>query len=187
MAAPCYCYVRPRTEKEMHRTLVGFLRVSLEKPWLFNHCPNEGKRGWQAQRDLGIMGVTTGWPDLELIGPPSGSTHFLELKHGSNKPTEAQERAGKDLVAAGARYALCYSYTDILAALTAWSVPLRVNFVDYVDAWTRKDRLSAMEYATLILGAAPKQSAIIEPATPRKTTKKVPDGTVKNGRRVCAA
>lgn len=138
----------------MHKTFVGFLRVSLPPPWLINHQPNEGKRGWVGQRDLGDMGVVTGWPDLQIIGT-GGTSYFIELKMPKGVISPAQKALAEKFQALGVNFALARTYAEAENALTNWQIPLSVTFTQYVAAWTTRNRLSQAEYCRFILGAAP--------------------------------
>lgn len=168
---PCYCHAIPTTERELHKTLVGYLRVALPPEWLVNHQPNEGKRGWTAQRDLGDLGVVTGWPDLQLVGP-GGVSYWLELKMPRGTESPAQAALARKFSALGCHYALVRSYQQAEQALIGWGVPLSVPFGHYAAAWASQDRLTAEQYCRLILAAAP-------PIKPIKATKPKKAGASK--------
>ena len=171
---PCYCYADPKTERELHKTLMGFLRVALPRPWLVNHQPNEGSRGWQAQRDLADFGVIAGWPDLQFIGP-GGISLFLELKLPKGVVQDNQKELGKKFGELGANFAVARSCQEAETILLAWGIPLSVKFEEYLAAWTRKDRLTAEEFSRFIIAAAPVSRPKKAKSTPSKP--KVPNGT----------
>jgi len=87
-------------ERKLHETVVAWLKVSLPHDAVFHHSPNEGRRGWHAQRAIKSHGVHKGWPDIEIIY--RGQPFFIELKAPGKYPTPAQRETIAALKAAGA-------------------------------------------------------------------------------------
>ena len=43
------------SERQIHAATVDYLRLALRPGVVFHHSPNEGHRGWKAQRDINEM------------------------------------------------------------------------------------------------------------------------------------
>lgn len=111
------------TEAELHADIVTKLRVLLPSNAVLHHSPNEGKRGWHAQKWLKVSGTRRGWPDLEIIF--EGRFYGIELKAGKRKPDAVQAATHDALFVAGAKIKTCRSLDDVVDALTGWKIPLR--------------------------------------------------------------
>lgn len=111
------------TEDDLHADIVSKLRVMLPPKAVLHHSPNEGKRGWRAQRWLKASGTRPGWVDLEIIF--EGRFYGIELKAGKNKPTALQAATHDALFEAGAKVKVCRSLEDVIDTLAGWKIPLR--------------------------------------------------------------
>lgn len=87
----------------------------------FNHSPNEGERSKFQGAILGKMGMTKGWPDLEIMYAAQGKHGlFVEFKTGTGRQSKEQKEVQQMLEDAGYRYevirsvpefkALCHDY-----------------------------------------------------------------------------
>ena len=110
------------SEAGLHAAVVQYLSVALPRDAVLHHSPNEGKRGWRAQRSLKVMGVRAGWPDLEIIH--GGKIFFIELKTAKGRCTSSQSETLAHLSAAGAHVAVCHSIEAVEAFLKR-HMPLR--------------------------------------------------------------
>lgn len=80
---------------------------------LLFHVPNGGLRNKKVAAQLKAEGVKPGVPDLFL--PVARGIHhglWIEMKAGTNKPTEHQRQWLADLTARGYKTAVCYSWGD---------------------------------------------------------------------------
>jgi len=77
---------------------------------LLYHIPNEGRRGWKAQRAVKRGGVLKGVPDICLPVSRCGFHGlYIEQKREGGKPTPEQLKVAKLLRAAGNAVFLSYS------------------------------------------------------------------------------
>jgi len=78
---------------------------------LLFHIPNGGKRNKFEAAKLKKQGVKAGVPDL-FLPVARGSYHglFIELKYGSNKATDNQNKWAKDLTEQGYKCLVCYGW-----------------------------------------------------------------------------
>jgi hypothetical protein len=109
---------RPK-EIELHIDVARILRKHARSDWMWFHCPNGEARDARAAAKLQSMGVRAGIPDLALV-PPSGPTHWLELKRPGETLSEPQERFRMWAIRHGAPYAVCDSMRDVLIAFAEW-------------------------------------------------------------------
>ncbi len=112
------------TEAALHTTVAEYLNLALPADAVWHHSPNEGKRGFKAQRDIKKMGVHKGWPDIEIVY--RGEVVFIELKAGTRKLSPDQLACHVRLEAAGCPVALCRSLDDVETFL--WELmPMRAT------------------------------------------------------------
>lgn len=108
------------TEAQLHTAVIDYLSRALNASAVVHHSPNEGRRGWKAQRALKTHGTRKGWPDIEIVA--GGHVYFLELKAPRKYPTPAQRACHMDLRAAGCEVAVCRSIEEIAVAVTGWGL-----------------------------------------------------------------
>jgi hypothetical protein len=104
---------KPDTELEetLQRNIANSLKAQRV---LFNHPPNEMKanKGWYGKREG--MGTRAGWPDLEIM-EARGQYHglFIEIKRGSNLPSDHQLQCLVDLRKNGYVAYWVHNYRDL--------------------------------------------------------------------------
>ena len=89
-----------------------------ELEYLF-HIPNGGLRNKATAARLKAAGVKPGVPDLFL--PVTRGRYaglFIEMKYGSNKPTQDQQRYLDMLQREGYAVAVCYGYEEAVKTIT---------------------------------------------------------------------
>lgn len=116
---------QPVAERAIHVQVVDFLALALPSDAMFVHVPNEGKRGFQAQRDFKELGSVTGFPDLIIAH--QGRAFCIELKAANKYPTPEQRIAHQRLRDARVPVVVAHSLTDVILALESWGVPLRAK------------------------------------------------------------
>lgn len=109
-------------ERDLHVAVIQFLSVALPAGAMTHHSPNEGKRGWKAQRDFKDLGSVTGFPDLVIFY--AGRVYCLELKAPQKYLSPVQKVAHERLAKAGVPVAVCKSVTDVAMVLSDWGLPL---------------------------------------------------------------
>lgn len=109
-------------ETELQAAVALFLAYALPSDALSHHASNEGKRGWQAQRDFKRSGAQKGWPDIEIIW--RGRAYFIELKAPKKYPTPEQRSVHARLRSAGAEAVTCRSLAEVEMCLRSWGIPL---------------------------------------------------------------
>ena len=105
------------TEAQLHKAVVLYLGWSLPGGAVVIHIPNEGKRGWKAQRDLKDTGVLKGAPDLMVCY--DSRVHFIELKVAKGRISSSQVSVHERLKDQGFYVAICRSLDDVYDFLTA--------------------------------------------------------------------
>lgn len=110
-------------ESELHTAICQYLALALPRSAVLHHSPNEGKRGWKAQRDLKTHGTKAGWPDLEIIY--EGRAYFIELKSTKGDTTPVQKSMHTQLRDAGCPVMVCRSLAEVAITLQAWTIPSR--------------------------------------------------------------
>ena len=114
---------RQDREGPIHRAILDLLDLVLPGDAIYHHSPNElDMAGPEAARQIAKarkLGTKSGWPDLEIIW--QGRAFFLEIKADSRQ-SEAQKDIQRDLVRAGAPYALVRSVTEAEAMLKSWGL-----------------------------------------------------------------
>ena len=113
------------SERELQSSVIEFLSHALPVAAAFHHSPNEGKRGWHAQRDFKHGGSVPGWPDIEIIY--KGRGYFIELKAPKKYPTPEQRGVHAWLRRAGAPVVTCRSLIEVEMALTGFGIPLNAK------------------------------------------------------------
>lgn len=109
-----------RPEQEIQKQVFAHLRAR-SNPGAFAFSVPNGVNS--SARIGGIMkaaGVVSGVPDICVIH--RGTSHFLELKAGKNKPTSTQKRVMDMLELAGARVAVAHSIDEALYTLECWGI-----------------------------------------------------------------
>jgi hypothetical protein len=86
------------------------------------HVPNEGKRSPSMGAKLKRMGLRSGVPDL-FIPRSRGGYHglFVEMKVGSNNPTERQKEWIRLLNQEGYACAVCYSFEEAIEVIGSYN------------------------------------------------------------------
>ncbi len=110
------------SEADLHAAVEEFLALALPPLTARHHSPNEGSRGWAAQRAIKKQGMHKGWPDIEVFY--QGRAFFVELKDGNRKLSPDQRACHLVLQAAGCPVAVCRSL-DAVAAFLGEHMPLR--------------------------------------------------------------
>lgn len=136
----------PESEEALQAAWADFLRVSLPVDAVHHHSPNEGKRGWRAQRALKASGCAAGWPDSEIVW--QGKIYFLELKMPGRKPTKLQAERHEELRRAGAMVAVGTSLNELVGAIVAWGIPLRLTLSEFERLRTA-GRMTAAQYRAM--------------------------------------
>lgn len=114
-------------ESLLHKKVVQILEQALPSDAVLHHSSNEGKRGWNAQRDLKASGAKKGWPDLEIIY--RGRAIFIELKSATGRLEPHQREMCDRLILAGATVApVCRTPEEVIAFLEQ-IVPLKMRIV----------------------------------------------------------
>lgn len=112
-----------QSEAALHRQVVDWLAMALPKGALVHHSPNEGKRGFKAQRDVREMAVLRGFPDLVIFW--EGSVYFMELKARRGRMSADQSAVIVQLMDMGFNAGVVRSLAGADACLRSWGVPLR--------------------------------------------------------------
>jgi hypothetical protein len=109
------------TEEALHKRVIQLLDSVLPLKSLYHHSPNEGTRHVNYKLKLRAMGFQSGWPDLELLLPPSeflpGVTPaavFIELKRKKGgRLSDNQKRIGDNLQELGCYWACCKTLREV--------------------------------------------------------------------------
>jgi len=113
----------PRQDREgpIHKGILQLLDMVLPGDAIYHHSPNElDMAGAEAARQIAKarkLGTKAGWTDIEIIW--QGRAYFLEVKANSRQ-SDAQKDIQRDLVLAGASYAVVRSVTEAEEALKVW-------------------------------------------------------------------
>lgn len=110
-------------EDRLQLAVLEYLEITVAEPHLVWHTPNSGKRSQSEANRFKLLGVVPGVPDLILL--TGRGIHFLELKAGKNKPTEAQEDFMSYARSLGWHTAIIRSLDDVGNALRAWNIRTR--------------------------------------------------------------
>ncbi len=88
-----------------------FAKVKYPELELMYHVPNEGKRSPVTGARMKRAGLKNGVPDVCLPTAHGGCIGlYIEMKYGSNKPTESQKKWLRALREQGHMTAICYSW-----------------------------------------------------------------------------
>lgn len=109
-------------ESELQAAAAVFLNMALPHEAIAHHSPNEGKRGWQAQRDIKRNGMVKGFPDWVILW--QSRAYLIELKAPKKYPTPEQRAVHQRLRAAGFPVFICRSLVEIEMALVSVGIPL---------------------------------------------------------------
>ena len=114
-------------EYEIHISICQWLAFALPSDSLVHHSPNEGRHHVAYRAKQKKLGVTAGWPDLEIYIPRSGwldaeawAPIFLEVKTANGVISKNQGRGIKSLAAIGCYVSVVRSIDearDVLADL----------------------------------------------------------------------
>ena len=120
-------------EEDLHKLIVQWLQCALPEDALLHHSPNEGARKPQYGRKLRALGLHTGWPDLELLVPPSRfhdpcewAPIFMEIKSATGRSTGTQIETQSALRVCGAHVEEVRSIADVEKFLSEL-VPLKTQ------------------------------------------------------------
>ena len=103
---------------------------------LYNHCMNEGKRTKFERYLMKVLGVQTGYPDLEIFSPPDnrGGVLYIELKHDKNRLTDNQLYWLTELN----KRPFCYSYM-------AYTTDSAIRIIDnHICMWKGDPRVDSI-------------------------------------------
>lgn len=118
---------RGNPEERLHRECVNYLRLVLPADALVHHSPNEGARGGRAGAIDGqrrkALGMTPGWPDLEVIA--GGRFLALEIKAAGGRLSKEQAAIRDQFAAQGIAYAVVRSVDDVAEVLADLGIKTR--------------------------------------------------------------
>lgn len=114
-----------RPEEALQRSIVCYLKTACPD-LLWYHVPNGGGRSKAEAGILKAMGVKPGVPDLAFI-LPGGQAAYIEVKPEGGYLRPEQKTWGREIAAAGGRFAVCRSLQDVAETLTEWGVVLRAK------------------------------------------------------------
>lgn len=146
-----------RPEAILQTNVGKFVRSAVTVPHrfaCFDRSANDatGRRHlWEKNRH-----IRKGEPDTELLVPSIPAIR-VELKAGSNKPTDDQWEQGRQIQAAGHHWGWTNSVEGYGELLEGWGVPLAVNW-----------RFQAQHYDGLIASKAAKEPLPKRKAPPRQ-------------------
>lgn len=109
-----------RPEDEIQRAVFKHIAQRGARGLFAFAVPNGGYRRPAEAAILKGLGVTAGVPDV--IAVHEGRCYALELKAKGGKLSENQEKAGRALEAAGARWAVCEGLDAALFTLENWGL-----------------------------------------------------------------
>ena len=111
------------SEADLQISVVHWLRVTQPQA-LVQHSANEGKRNVAYNVKLKRMGLTAGWPDLQIIFPPdqfkkdvTPNDIYIELKYGKGRVSKKQKVILDKLADYGKYVAVCYSLNEVQTLL----------------------------------------------------------------------
>jgi hypothetical protein len=111
--------VKPKQQRANHEhglqvECVKWFRLAFPKfKDVFFAIPNGGARNVITAKNLKDEGVLAGIPDLMLAVAKHGFNGlFIEMKYGSNKPSEEQKERIAALKAQNYEVSVCYSFED---------------------------------------------------------------------------
>lgn len=107
-------------EATLHAWVAMGLDQVLPDDALWFHVPNEGKRGWHAQRSFKRLGARAGVPDIIIMR--GGKAWCIELKSAKGKLTAAQRAFHVLLERAGIPVKVCRDRAEVMMALSGWGL-----------------------------------------------------------------
>ena len=119
----------PVSERDIHAGIIASFRLGFPPDVVFHHSMNEGKRGWRGQADVKLLGMVTGWPDIEIMH--SGCAYFLEVKSEKGRLTANQIAAQHRLHVAGCLIATVRSVDEALATVIGWGLPFDKRYLPH--------------------------------------------------------
>ena len=106
-------------ESDIQTQLVTLLDLVLPSDSIRHHSPNEGMHRPQYRAKQARMGMTSGWPDLEIMVPDvffrcgvEPATIFIELKTPTGRVSDKQRLVMAKLEALGCHVAVCRSVQE---------------------------------------------------------------------------
>lgn len=115
---------RAQPEQALQRQVAEFLSVALAGNSWFSSMPLGGG-GRLRGAILHGLGVKAGLPDVLVVN--DGRAIWLELKARNGRVSTGQQLCHNDLSRARCPVAVCKSLDDVIAALRAAGVPLRIS------------------------------------------------------------
>ena len=115
---------RRRPEQQLQRAVIAHLQWRARDGVWWCHLANGGWRSPIEAKILKALGVKAGAPDLLIV--VDGRAHFLELKAGRGRVSDAQHECHQALCAAGAAVAVANNIDEALDLLESWQI-LRPN------------------------------------------------------------
>ncbi len=121
-------YAKEETEVAIHCAIADYLRLVVKPPnrWCTIEVSNQssGKAAMLRQMALKRRGVTTGWPDIQLlwcfgVSPPAFHIVFFEVKAKAGVLTEKQKALHKELLDEGHSVFVVRSVEQVKSALKA--------------------------------------------------------------------
>lgn len=110
-------------EADLQRATSQYFAAVLRSDTFAFHVPNEGKRGWRAQRAFKQGGGVAGVPDWCIVF--CGRTYFIELKAARGRLSDAQKTCHPRIWEAGAPVGIAKSVDDVRSLLAGWNIPTR--------------------------------------------------------------
>lgn len=109
-------------ESELQQAVAQYLALSLPREAVAFHVPNEGRRGFKAQRAVKVDGTLKGMPDFVIAW--QGRGYCIELKAPGKYPTPEQRDVHKRLREADFPVFIARSLVEVEMALRACGIPL---------------------------------------------------------------
>ena len=118
---------RKRPEDALQSQIVSFARSNFDRrEWRLFHVPNGGQRTKAEAGRFVALGVSSGVPDLVLVGP-EGFVGWIEVKAPKGVTSGPQDDWAEFLSATGHRYGLVRSLDEFRALLVEWGAPVRIR------------------------------------------------------------
>lgn len=109
-----------RSEKDLHRAIVGMIAVEARAGVIVFHVPNGGRRGKAEAGRLKGMGTLAGVPDLMVIA--GGRCFGLEIKTASGRLSKEQKAMRQRFARAGCEFEVVRSLAEAREVLRCWGV-----------------------------------------------------------------
>ena len=111
-------------EAEIQMGICQWLAFALPANALVHHSPNEGRHSVQYRVKQKRLGMTPGWPDLEIFvpaaawfNPPAWAPIFFEVKTAKGVISKNQSSVIKSLAAVGCHASVVRSIDEAEAVL----------------------------------------------------------------------